>query len=76
MVNQPIIDVDRLKDVISNTGISIVAIANKMGITREGFYKRMNGETEFKASEIISLSRILRLSKIDRDKIFLSTKVN
>lgn len=76
MVSQPITDVDRLKDAISNTGISIVAIANKMGITREGFYKKMNGETEFKASEIISLSRILRLSKIDRDKIFLSTKVN
>lgn len=76
MVTQPVTDVGRLKEAISNSGMSIVAISNKMGITREGFYKKMNGETEFKASEIISLSRILRLPKLDRDKIFLPNQVN
>jgi len=56
--------------------MSIVAISQKIGITREGFYKKLNGETEFKASEIITLSKILGLSKLDRDKIFLPNKVN
>lgn len=68
----PITNVERLREVIDESGMSIVAISDKLGITREGFYKKMNGETEFKASEITALTRILRLSKSDRDKIFLS----
>lgn len=68
----PITNVERLREVITESGMSIVAISDKLNITREGFYKKMNGETEFKASEITALTRILRLSKSDRDKIFLS----
>lgn len=72
----PITNVERLREVITESGMSIVAISDKLNITREGFYKKMNGETEFKASEITALTRILRLSKSDRDKIFLSNLVN
>ena len=75
-MNCPITNVSRLREVIDGSGMSIVAISQKLGITREGFYKKLNGETEFKASEIISLSKILRLSKLDRDRIFLPNKVN
>ena len=75
-MNRPITNVSRLREVIDGSGMSIVAISQKLGITREGFYKKLNGETEFKASEIISLSKVLGLSKLDRDKIFLPNKVN
>ena len=75
-MNRPITNVNRLREVIDGSGMSIVAISPKLGITREGFYKKLNGETEFKASEIISLSKVLGLSKLDRDKIFLPNKVN
>ena len=65
-------DTEALKNRISESGISISFIADKMGITREGFYKKMNGATEFKASEIKSLKTILNLSNKERDTIFFA----
>lgn len=64
-----------LNDVISDSGITITAIARKLGITREGFYKKLNNETEFKASEIVSMQNILNLSNQKRDAIFFAKEV-
>ena len=60
---------------ISNSGITITAIAKKLGITREGFYKKLNNETEFKASEISAMQRILNLYNKKRDDIFFAKEV-
>lgn len=68
-------DSKRLSDEIINSGITITAIAKKIGITREGFYKKLNNETEFKASEISLLQDILRLTNKKRDEIFLQKKL-
>ena len=38
-------DTEKLNDAISESGIKITAIANKLGISREGFYKKLNNET-------------------------------
>lgn len=64
-----------LSDEISNSGMTVTFIAQKIGITREGFYKKLNNSTEFKASEIIALQSILRLSNNRRDEIFFANKV-
>ncbi len=64
-----------LRAKISESGISISFIAKKMGISREGLYKKVNNETEFKASEIALLKNILHLSNIERDNIFFATEV-
>lgn len=64
-----------LNEVISESGITITAIARKLGITREGLYKKMNNETEFKASEIALMQNILHLPNKKRDAIFFATKV-
>ena len=64
-----------LNDEISKSGMTITFIARKIGITREGFYKKLNNETEFKASEIVALQSILRLSNERRDEIFFATQV-
>lgn len=63
---------EALSEEISNSGITITAIAKKLGITREGFYKKLNNETEFKASEISAMQRILNLSNKRRDDIFFA----
>ena len=63
-------DTKMLKKKISDSGISITHIAKKIGITREGFYKKLNNETEFKASEICIIKQILNLSIEERDEIF------
>lgn len=67
---------EKLRQVIEEVGIPISTLASKLGISREGFYKKMNNETEFKASEIAALTNILRLTSAQRDEIFLTLKVN
>lgn len=64
-----------LNEEIVNSGITITAIARKLGITREGLYKKINNETEFKASEILSMQKILNLTNKKRDSIFFTNKV-
>ena len=68
-------DSKKLSDEITDSGMTITAIAKKIGITREGFYKKLNNETEFKASEISALQKILRLSNRKRDEIFFAKEV-
>lgn len=61
-----------LRKVIDESGISITYLAKKLGISREGFYKKLNGDTEYKASEIFKLQKILHLTDKTRDKIFFA----
>ena len=68
-------DTEKLNDAILESGIKITAIANKLGISREGFYKKLNNETEFKASEISAMQRILGLTNKKRGEIFFASKV-
>lgn len=65
----------KLSDEIIDSGMTITAIAKKIGITREKFYKKLNNETEFKALEISALQKILRLSNRKRDEIFFAKEV-
>ena len=65
-------DTKLLKEIISKSGLTIVAIAEKTGVSRETIYNRLNGKGEFRASEMVALSKVLNMSKEDRDKIFLS----
>ena len=69
-------DSKMLNDEIIDSGMTITAIAKKIGITREGFYKKLNNETEFKASEISTLQKILRLTNKRRDEIFFAKEVD
>lgn len=64
-----------LSNKVKESGLKLTFIAKKLGITREGLYRKMRNETEFKASEIICLQTILRLTNKERDEIFFATKV-
>ncbi len=66
------VDLNKLKTTIDDSGITIVSIAGKIGISREGLYKKLSGEAEFKASEIEKITEALRLSKEERDAIFFA----
>ena len=55
---------------IDDSGMTMVAIAEKTGILRETLYNKLKGSSEFKAYEISSISRVLGLSSSDRDAIF------
>lgn len=68
-------DVKLLSEKIYNSGISISFIARKIGISREGLYKKLHNQTEFKASEISCIKEILHLSNQERDEIFFAKEV-
>ena len=55
--------------------MSVTYIANILGITRGALYKKLDNITEFKASEIVLLKKILNLSDKERDDIFFNVKV-
>lgn len=62
----------KLKNKIEESGMTMKAISEKSGIVRETLYNRMNGVGEFTASEIVGLTKALKLSIKERDSIFLS----
>ena len=60
----------KLDNAIYESGLKLEAIARKMEINRVSLWNKIQGRTEFKASEITSLSKILNLSAEQRDDIF------
>ena len=66
------VDFDLLNKRIRDSGMTITAIAEKSGILRETLYNKLNGSVDFKASEILRISKTLNLSIEDRDSIFFA----
>ncbi len=61
-----------LRAKIEESGITITKLAEKLGLSREGLYLKLNGTTEFKASEIVLLREILRLTKEEQERFFFA----
>lgn len=61
-----------LRDVINRRGMTVTAVANMAGMSRETLYNRFNVSSDFKASEIISLSNVLNLTEQERNEIFFA----
>ena len=59
-----------LDEVIAAKGMKYSFLAQALGLSNYGFYKRY-GLSEFTASEVAKLSQVLGLSRDMRDKIFL-----
>ena len=66
------VNTELLRETIDNSGISIIFIANKMGVFRESVYNKLSGTTKFKVSEITSISQALNLDDKKRNAIFLN----
>lgn len=65
-----------LRAKIDESGYKLRFIAGKLGITYQGFLKKINNETEFKASEIQILKELLNLTEEERNKIFFASYVD
>lgn len=70
------VNLSLLNEKIQESGMTVVSIARKTGLSRETIYNRLKGKGEFTASEIVSLTDVLHLSKADRDDIFLPEELN
>ena len=60
-----------LDEVIAAKGMKYSFLAQALGLSNYGFYKKLYGLSEFTASEVAKLSQVLGLSRDMRDKIFL-----
>lgn len=69
-------DLNRLKAVIDERGMPVRVVAERAEIPRYTLDRRLKGEGDFTATEIVGLTRALRLTKAERDKIFLNRNVN
>ena len=65
-----------LNEKIDEIKIPITTIAEKMGISRQSLYLKMNGQRDFKASEIEKICGILRLTDLEKSLIFFADKVD
>lgn len=70
------LDTVLLERKIEDSGLRKSKIAEMLGITRQGLYKKISGDSEFKSSEIKMLSEILNLDASERDTIFFADYVD
>ena len=66
-------NVKLLKDKIEGSGLRMRFIAKKMGMSYPTFLATVNGEREFKQSEIVDMCDILRIPTAEREPIFFAT---
>lgn len=59
-----------LRSKIDESGYKLTYLAEKCNLTYFGFMKKVNNETEFKASEIKTLKELLNLTNEEANKIF------
>lgn len=65
-----------LKVAITRAEATNRSLAKDLGISEQAFYNKIQGETEFKGSEIKKLANRLRLSMSEVNRIFFDCEVN
>lgn len=65
-----VINSAELKSVIASTGVTLIHIANNLGITSQSLTNKIEGKSDFWWHEVITLNKILRLTDDEFKKIF------
>ena len=65
-----------LREKIDACGFKLVFVAKQLGISYQAFLKKLNNETEFKASEVMILKEILHLTDDEVMEIFFGQNVD
>lgn len=65
-----------LKEHIKTSGFRLNFIADKLGLSVQGLLNKIDGKTEFKASEIQGFCELLHLSNREKDLIFFTSLVD
>ena len=61
-----------LKELMKNSHYTISKMAKDLGISRQCFFKKINGITEFKQTEILNIFKRLSLSNEQMYQIFFA----
>lgn len=65
-------DLAYLNDKIRDIGISKTVIAEKMGISRQTLHIKLEGQRDFKSTEVNMLCDVLRLTDEEKEHIFFA----
>lgn len=65
-----------LRASIARAGMTNRRIAEALGLSEQALYNKIQGETEFKNSEIKRLASLLNLTMVDVNVIFFDKCVN
>lgn len=65
-----------LRASIARAGITNRKLAEHLGLSEQAFYNKIQGDTEFKGSEIKGLAKVLNLSMKDVNTIFFDRDMN
>ena len=70
-------DTQKLKDIISMSGLKYKFLAESLSLTPYGLMNKIENRTEFKASEILTLCNILGITSLkDKEKLFFTDWVD
>ena len=69
-------DAQLLDDKLEECGMNRTALAEQLGITRQGLWKKLENLSEFKQSEIEKITRILNLDSETQRLIFFTLNVD
>ena len=69
-------NIQEFRVAVARAGVTNRRIANDLGLSEQAFYNKLNGQTEFKNSEIVKLTKILQLSMDSVNSIFFDGIVN
>lgn len=69
-------DCNELKAQMIRKGFKVESLAEKIGISKSAFYRKLNGSSEFDREEISKISELLNLEPKDVYKIFFAKEVS
>ncbi len=66
----------KLRGLIAEKGYSHVEIARVLGITKQAFWKKLNGDISFRQKDVITLCNLLEIDKSDIGLYFYDSEVD
>ena len=68
-------DTNTLRLLVKNAGLKFAYIAKQMDLTPYGLQNKIDNRTEFKASEIAKLCKILSIDQNQKESVFFANNV-
>lgn len=65
------LDVERYADIVNRSGLKKVFIAEKLGISYQGYLNKEQGKNDFTTSQVKILKDLFNLTKTEVAEIFL-----
>jgi len=67
-------DVALLKEKVQNSGLKASFIAEKLKISRAGWYRKLNGKSQFTAEQIQIMCNVLHITSLrEKEDIFFAS---